>query len=183
MTWPTKLEMLSVNNLTDRLGKHFSHWGFFDLRIQSEAPKPEYARNFQWAGNRVTIAGLLFQVGTWLAADQIEAASAPTYPRGVIHRVSALPFVVTNQAAEAVHELLIRADHALCVGIPASRPIEPDGSAPIAFAWGGGRQTAIGLAALGITRLHSSLCPACDYVANLDPDEDEPDEKPGDDED
>ena len=181
MAWPTKLETLTMDDLTERITKHFSHWGFFDLRIQTEEPKPEYARNFQWGGNRVTIAGLLFQVGAWLATDRTEVGSVGKdprgviylYPRGVIHRVSVVPFAVANKGAEAIHELLIRADHALFVGIPASRPIESDGSGPVAFAWGGGRQTVIGLAALGITRLHSSLCPACEYVADLDPEQDE----------
>lgn len=165
MQWPSELQTLSLDQLSDRVSRLMAHWGFCDFRVQVMGDKPQYMRNFHWDGNRITVAGALFQAST--ALSTVPYIPPERYARGLIHRLASESFMAPSDLAALVREMLVRADSAIFAGIPKGVRTTKAHEAPLCFAWGGILQNAIGLGILGATRIHASYCPACRYVQEI----------------
>ena len=169
MTWPTTLETMSIDALTDRFDHFFAHWMFADLRIRTEHP-PSHERGTYGNGNRVVGASLGVQIATLLSlgAEKLKPGQVGQLPEGGC----GLPAVVTT----IIHELLRRTDHAVFAGILKPGEILAGVDPIVHWAWKGHRQTVIGLAFLHGTWVHKASCRASIYLKAMENAEDNEDE-------
>lgn len=161
MTSPTKLETMTIDELTDEVGSVFTHWGYYDLTTYRRGSAPVHRRNLHCCGSRPTVAGLLFEASMLMLRDPM------TYGPMRLCYHAGDTYQVSDPANAALTELLKRANHALFVGIP-HKPALRRRPMPRILAWTGDLLTAVGLAQLGVTHIHQMLCPMVQYMASLD---------------